>query len=630
MFVIGTAGHIDHGKSTLVKALTGIDPDRLREEKERGMTIDLGFAWLTLPSGLEVSIVDVPGHERFVHNMLAGVGGIDIALLVIAADEGIMPQTREHLDILDLLQVSTGIVAVTKIDLVEEEWLDLVLAEIEEGLKETSLAKAPLIPVSSTSGQGLELLRDALDSLLADERTRPILGRPRLPIDRVFTIAGFGTVVTGTLVDGVLSVGDELEIVPGGLRARIRGLQSHQRKVDVAQSGARVAVNLSGVSTEDLARGQVLTAPGALTATRLLDVRLRMVRQGSRALRHNAEITFHAGSAESIGKIALLDERELLPGNVGLAQIRLQEPAAVARGDFFVVRLLTPPQTIGGGTVIEPHPRRHRRFQDPVIERLHVLEQGTPDQIVLQQLRSREPAELRELQSRVGMAAEETRAAVEGLIQAGDVVVLHLTEKVLLPTTPLMSQSGWQRISDQAESVLAQFHQAHPLRSGVPREELRGRLGLDARMFNRIQELLVTSGLIVESGRLVRLSSHMVQLSDEQLIASRALIQELRSAGASPPLRENLEAAFELSSEMIDALVERGDLVAVSPELVYDRETYSAVTESIVAAIREHGPISVAQVRDVLGTSRRYALALMSHLDERRVTRRVGDERVLM
>jgi selenocysteine-specific elongation factor len=228
------------------------------------------------------------------------------------------------------------------------------------------------------------------------------------------------------------------------------------------------------------------------------------------------------------------------------------------------------------------------------------------------------------------MAAEETRAAVEGLIQAGDVVVLHLTEKVLLPTTPLMSQSGWQRISDQAESVLAQFHQAHPLRSGVPREELRGRLGLDARMFNRIQELLVTSGLIVESGRLVRLSSHMVQLSDEQLIASRALIQELRSAGASPPLRENLEAAFELSSEMIDALVERGDLVAVSPELVYDRETYSAVTESIVAAIREHGPISVAQVRDVLGTSRRYALALMSHLDERRVTRRVGDERVLM
>ncbi|MFN0072398.1 MAG: selenocysteine-specific translation elongation factor, partial [Chloroflexota bacterium] len=378
MRVVGTAGHVDHGKSTLIRALTGIDPDRLREEKERGMTIDLGFAWLTLPSGLEISIVDVPGHERFVHNMLAGVGGIDIALLVVAADEGIMPQTREHLDILDLLGISSGVVVVTKMDLVDQEWLDLVVAEIEEGLQDSLLATAPLIPVSSTTGQGLEQLKFTLDTLLARERTRPMTGRPRLPIDRVFTMSGFGTVVTGTLIDGALHVGDELEIVPGGKRTRIRGLQSHRRKVDTVPAGTRVAVNVSGVSTDELARGEVLSAPGALRATRLLDVRLNMVREGPKTLRHNAEVTFHTGSAETIGKVALLDERELAPGEIGLAQIRLQQPVAVAKGDLFVIRLLTPALTIGGGVIIEPHPQRHRRFQDQVLEQLQVLEQGAP------------------------------------------------------------------------------------------------------------------------------------------------------------------------------------------------------------------------------------------------------------
>lgn len=594
------------------------------------MTIDLGFAWLTLPSGLDVSIVDVPGHERFVHNMLAGIGGIDIALLVIAADEGIMPQTREHLDILDLLNVTTGVVAVTKIDLVEDEWLDLVLAEIEEGLKDTSLAGAPIIPISATTGAGLSELTAALDSLLEQERTRPSAGSPRLPIDRVFTISGFGTVVTGTLVDGRLEVGDDLEVVPSGLRARVRGLQSHQRKVVEATAGSRVAVNISGLGTDELARGEVLSAPGALSATRLLDVRLRMVRSGPRSLRHNAEVTFHTGSSETIGKVALLDERELVPGDVGLAQIRLKEPVAVARGDLFVMRLLTPAQTIAGGTIIEPHARRHRRFQDQVLERLQVLEQGTPEEIVLQQLQTHEPSELRDLVSRTGLAPEEFRLALDRAVAAGDVLVLDNEGSALLPPTLLISRQGWERITDLTSTALREFHSAYPLRSGMPREELRARLGLDAREFGRALDRLRVSNEIVESGPVVRATSHRVELSPEQERAAEGLIRTLRSYETSPPTRENLESELQLSSELVDALIERGDLIAVAGDLVYDRETHERIVETIVAAIRADGPISVAKARDILGTSRRYALALMAHLDERRVTRRVGDERVLM
>src|SRR5438105_2248580 len=306
MRVIGTAGHVDHGKSTLIRALTGIDPDRLQEEKERGMTIDLGFAWLKLPNGVEVSIVDVPGHERFIHNMLAGVGGVDIALLVVAADEGVMPQTREHVAILDLLGISTGVVALTKRDLVDDEWLDLVQADVEDflRLKTTTLKAAPIVPVSATTGVGLDALLGVIQELLARERTRPDSARPRLPIDRVFTVAGFGTVVTGTLIDGELHLGQELEVQPGGLHARVRGLQSHRKKLETVPAGTRTAVNLGGLAVEDLRRGQVLAAPGAFRPTRAVDGRLRLIRD-AHCVRHNCEVTFHRGAAETIGQLSL-------------------------------------------------------------------------------------------------------------------------------------------------------------------------------------------------------------------------------------------------------------------------------------------------------------------------------------
>jgi selenocysteine-specific elongation factor len=632
MRVVGTAGHVDHGKSTLIQALTGIDPDRLAEEKERGMTIDLGFAWLKLPSGQEVSIVDVPGHERFIHNMLAGVGGIDIALLVVAADEGVMPQTREHLDILDLLAIPSGVVVVTKVDLVDEEWLELVTAEIEEAVAGTVMAGAPIVPVSSVTRAGLDELVALLDHLLQQERTRPTTGRSRLAIDRVFTISGFGTVVTGTLLDGELQVGQEVEIQPGGRRARVRGLQSHRRKVDCAPSGTRVAVNLAGVATEDLVRGEVITAPGSLRATRLVDVKLRVLEDAPRPLIHNMPLTFHTGAAETMAKASLLDRQQIEPGDVAWAQIRLSSEVALAKGDLFIVRAPSPSATMGGGTVVEPHPRRHRRHQAPVLERLAVLERGAPEEIVLAQLHLREPTEFQSLAGRAGLSTEETRAVVAALIESGAVVPLDGSEggaTRIVSNTLLTSRAGWDRIAAGARSQIEAHHRTYPLRRGMPKEELRTRIGLDSRTFARVVGRLLGEGVVREAGPFLALPNHEVCLAPEIQIRADRLLANLRAAGASPPGRRELEEWHGLSSEASQVLIERGDLVEVAPDLIYLRDMLDRIVGDVVAAIRQHGSISVAGVRDLTGTSRKYSLAILAHLDEHRVTRRVGDDRVL-
>jgi selenocysteine-specific elongation factor len=631
--VIGTAGHVDHGKSTLIQALTGIDPDRLSEEKARGMTIDLGFAWLTLPSGQDVSIVDVPGHERFIHNMLAGVGGIDIALLVVAADEGVMPQTREHLDILDLLEIPLGVVVVTKSDLVDEEWLGLVMAEIEEAVAGTVLAGAPMVPVSSVTGAGLPDLVALLDRLLDLKRSRPSTGRARLPIDRVFTIAGFGTVVTGTLLDGELRIGQEVEIQPGGLRARIRGLQSHRRKVDTVSGGSRVAVNLAGVATDDLMRGEVLTAPGTLRATRLLDVKLRVLSDAPRPLVHNMALTFHTGAAESMAKASLLDRQQIDPGEVAWAQLRLTDEVALAKGDLFIVRSPSPSVTMGGGSVIEPYPRRHRRNQAPVLERLAVLERGSPEEIVLEQLRLREPADFQSLTGRAGLSADETREVVLASIAAGEIVALDGVDTGaarVASNALLVSRTGWERIGDSSRMGLGEYHRAYPLRRGMPREELRTRLAFDSRTFSRVLGRLLADQTVGEAGPLLALPDHEVRLTPDEHVRVERLLADLRTAGASPPGRHELETRWRLSTEATQFLIERGDLVEVAPDVVYRSDVLEQIVSAVVAAIREHGPISVAAVRDLTGTSRKYALAIVAHLDERRITRRVGDDRVLV
>jgi selenocysteine-specific elongation factor len=626
--VIGTAGHVDHGKSTLIQALTGIDPDRLQEEKERGMTIDLGFAWLRLPNGDEVSIIDVPGHERFIHNMLAGVGGIDVALLVIAADEGVMPQTREHLAILDLLGVSNGVVALTKRDLVDDEWLDLVHTDVLEFLDGTSLANAPIVPCSATTRAGLDALLDTLQEVLLRERTRPNSGRPRLPIDRVFTVSGFGTVVTGTLIDGELRLGQELEVQPGALKTRVRGLQSHRKKLDHVPAGTRTAVNLGGLAVEDLHRGQVLGAPGTLRPTRALDAQLRLIAD-ARPIRHNARVSFHSGAAETLARVSLLDRDELEAGEEAWVQVRLQDEVALARGDLFIIRLPSPSMTVGGGRVVEPHARRHRRRQPNVLHQLAVLARGTPEEILLEQFSARGPIDVDSLIRHTGLAANEARAALARLIADQQVLALEHANGHLDGRSFVVSVASWQVLTARVEQLLGEFHRGHPLRRGLPKEELRTRLGEEPRMFVRVLERLTSQGTAAEDGPFVRLATHSVQFTAEQQRQVGAVLDVLREAGVAPPDRSDLESTLRVSPELIDALLAQGSLVEVAAGLIYERTTLDDIIGRIRGHIQQHGPQTVAQIRDLLDASRKYVLAIVGYTDEHKITRRVGDERVL-
>ncbi len=637
MRVIGTAGHVDHGKSTLVEALTGIDPDRLKEEKEREMTIDLGFAWLTLPSGEQVGVVDVPGHQDFVKNMLAGVGGIEAALFIVAADESVMPQTREHLAILDLLKVPTGIVALTKVDLAEsEEWIELVEAEVMEVVEGTILEGAPIVPVSAMTGRGLDRLLETLDQVLTGIPPRTDRGRPRLPVDRVFTVSGFGTVVTGTLSDGNLRVGQEVEISPTGLKARIRGLQTHKHKIDVAVPGSRVAINLTGMSKDELKRGDVITVPGWLEPTQLIDVRLDYLRDAPRELRHNQEVEFYSGAAEVMAHARLLGTRSLAPGQSGWVQFRLAERIPIVKGDRFIIRQPSPSITIGGGVVVDPLPRRrHRRFRPEVIERLEMLAHGTPADLLLETLDRRGPMPARTLIADVGLPSEAAAEALHQLLQEEQVFMLS-PEPVQaeagsksLASSPqyVASPAGWATWRSRVTGEVAEFHRAQPLRQGMPREALKSRLKLETRLFNEVVARAVTQGVLVEDKNIIRLPEHSVQFSPGQQEAIDRLLHDFRRAPYTTPSYKDSVAA--VGEDVVLALVEGGQLVRLGPDVLLLRETYEELVAWVKTHISEHGSVNVAQVRDAFDTSRKYALALLEYLDDQRVTKRVGDERVL-
>jgi selenocysteine-specific elongation factor len=625
--VIGTAGHVDHGKSTLVQALTGINPDRLREEQEREMTIDLGFAWLTLPNGESVGIVDVPGHRDFIENMLAGVGGIDAALFVIAADEGVMPQTREHLAILDLLRIPGGVVALTKIDLIDDpDWLELVQADVSEALQGTVLDGAPIIPVSARTGQGLAELTAALQEVLARTPPRPDRGRPRLWIDRVFTIGGFGTVVTGTLVDGHLEVGQEVEILPRGLRARIRGLQTHKTRIQRAVPGSRVAINLTGVSKQDLARGDLVTTPGWLRPTTLADVRLDLLPDAPFPLKHNAFVKFFCGSAETVARVRLLGTETLAPGESGWVQLELDDPLPLVRGDRFIIRVPSPAVTVGGGEVVDPNPgRKHRRFRPEVLARLETLARGTPAEVLLQTLERRGPLTVRDLLEVSGLG-EAAPAALAELFSTGDAVVLDAVPEPA-PARLVVSRSWWSATTARMRDELAAYHARYPLRPGMSREELRSALRLDPRAYNGLMARAAADGLIVDEAATVRLPEHQVRFTPQQQQAVDDLLARFRAAPyATPSVKE---AAALVGEEVLGVLLARGDLVQVSPEVLFLRETYEEMVERIRTHIQQQGSITLAQVRDLFQTSRKYAQALLEYLDGVGVTRRVGDERVL-
>jgi len=646
MYVIGTAGHVDHGKSTLVKTLTGIDPDRWEEERRREMTIDLGFAWLTLPSGRSISIVDVPGHERFIKNMLAGVGGIDAALLVIAADESVMPQTEEHLAILDLLGIDHGIVVLTKVDLVDDDWLELVGEEVRERLRGTSFADAPQIAVSARSGQGLDQLLAALDAQLDWLPSRAAAqGAPRLPIDRAFTVGGFGAVVTGTLSDGPLGVGMEVEILPKGLRARVRGLQTHQHKQEIALPGTRVAVNLAGLSHHELARGDVLALPGRLRPTELLDVQLRLTQAAPQPLVQNMALDLFIGAAEVPCRVTLLDRDALAPGEVGWLQLRLDRPIAVARGDRYILRQPSPSRTIGGGVVVDAHPPRHRRFRPEVIGAIESLARGTPVDLLRRAFSDGQPHQWAELVKASGLP---TSTAAEGLAELldegaaivlaaepgqedketrrqGDVQTPYLPVSLspgLLVSKWLIAASGWALLQEKLITVLRGYHRRYPLRNGMPREELRSRLRLGGDGLDAVLTTALARQLIVAQASSVRLPDHTPTPAPAQQRVVQQFLDACAAAPYSPP-------APDLEPELLGWLVERGKLVRVGPDIAFLPQTYGEMVEWVRAQIGATGDVTVAQFRDRFGSSRKYALALLEHLDERKITRRVGDSRML-
>lgn len=624
MYVIGTAGHVDHGKSTLVEALTGIDPDRLAEEKEREMTIDLGFAWLTLGAAEgqpeEVGVVDVPGHRDFIENMLAGVGGIDLALLVVAADEGVMPQTREHLAILDLLQVESGVVALTKIDLIDDpDWLELVTLDVGEALAGTTLADAPIVPVSARSGQGMTALKQTLYQRLRATPARADEGQPRLPIDRVFTLSGFGTVVTGTLLGGSLRVGDAMEIHPGGLKGRIRGLQTHRRQREIAQPGSRVAVNLTGLDREAVQRGQVLTRPGGVRDTVLFDAAYRHLADAGIPLKHNMEVKLFVGAAEIVGRARVLGATQIEPGETGWLQIALRDPAAVARGDRFILRLPSPGITLGGGRVLDPQPgRRHRRFRPELLAHLRTLAQGTPAELLLQALTRWEPAALAQLFQQAGLDEARGGAAWEMLLANEQAVQLG---------QQAMSRGGWQRRLEQLQALVASYQQQYPLRLGMPREEARSRLNLAAPWFNALVSQAVTDGRLVDAAAILHTPGHAIRFDAEQESRRRRLLGQMESAGINTPSVKICRQA--LGDDVYAALVDLGELVPLNGEVVYARAAYEQYKGQILQLLTAQARVNAAQVRDLFDTSRKYAIAWLEHLDEQRLTRRLRDDRVL-
>ncbi|HEY3344338.1 MAG TPA: selenocysteine-specific translation elongation factor [Anaerolineaceae bacterium] len=629
MRVIGTAGHVDHGKSTLIAALTGTHPDRLKEERAREMTIDLGFAWMSLPDGEPVGIVDVPGHRDFIENMLAGVGGIDAALFVVAADEGVMPQTREHLAILDILQIPAGIIVLTKIDLfADPDWLDLVEADIRQTVAGTVLETAPLVRVSARTRAGLPELIQTLAEVLGQHPARPDLGRPRLPIDRVFTIAGFGTVVTGTLTDGRFHTGEEVEILPSGLKGRIRGLQSYSQKEEIAFPGSRTAINISGVDVDQVARGEVVAQPGQYIPSRRIDVQFRLLASASAALKHSTEVKFFLGAAEIQARVRLLGTEELQPGETGWLQLELLEPAVALRGDHYILRRPSPGETLGGGIVLDPHPRgRHKRFASQVIEQLETYLAGAPDEVLFQASLASGLAPVREVIARARLDPEQGRQALAELIERGDLINLEEGTHAENSERLVIARPQWQALGDQVESLLRAYHRSYPLRPGIPREELKSRLKLTPRIFNTVLRRLVQTGLLSEDGGFVRHPEHRIRLTPPQEARLRSLLGRIAQNPYTPPSVKEMQA--ELGEDVYDAALALGELVQVSSDVAFRRQDYDALLGQVRAWLGEKENLTVAEFRDRYQTSRRYALAFLEHLDQSGVTVRDGDLRRL-
>lgn len=629
--IVGTAGHIDHGKTSLVKALTGIDTDRLKEEKERGISIELGFAHLTLPGGLRLGIVDVPGHERFVKTMLAGVGGIDLVLLAIAADEGVMPQTREHLHICRLLHIPRGLVALTKRDLVDADWLEMVAEEVRTFLKGTFLEGAPVVPVSATTGEGLQDLKTALVGLAAGAEPKRVEGIFRLPIDRVFTMKGFGTVITGTLLAGSLTVGDEVVVLPEGLRSRVRRLQVHGETVEQAFAGQRTAVNLPGIEVSAIARGSLLCFPGTLRPSTAMDATLTLLEDAPRPLKNRGRVRFHLGTSELLARVVLLEPDELPPGQSAYVHLRLESPGAALPQDRFVIRSYSPAVTVGGGMILDPAPPERRRKRQEIVEHLRILEQGSPsDRLERLLLKAgATPMTPDALRGASDLEPGVVREALTRLLQEGRIVPVGAREE-----ETYLHRRTYEALTGEVLARLGEFHQQQPLKDGLAKEELRSKLPgkPSAALFGRLLGDLQAAGQVAQERDKVRLASHTPRLSEAEEAAKGRLAALYRDAGFQPPAQEaalqKAAADRKQAQAVFFRLVDDGTLVRIKDDLYLHREHVERAKALLLEHLQAHGSIGVPTFKDLLGVSRKYAIPFLEYFDQVRVTRRQGDERL--
>jgi len=628
--IVGTAGHIDHGKSALVEALTGTNPDRLEEEKRRGITIDLGFAFLKL-GDVRLGLVDVPGHERFVRNMLAGVGGIDLVLLVVAADESIKPQTREHFDICRLLAIPRGVIALTKSDLVDPDILDLVRLEVEEYVRGSFLESAPTVPVSARTGQGLEQLKQELLRVSSQVPGKDSSRYFRLPIDRAFAMKGFGTVVTGTLVSGQVKPEDEVELFPGRRRVRVRGVQTGGRSIDRAVAGQRTAVNLAGIELAEVERGMVLASPGRFEPTRRLDARV-MLLPSARVLKHRTRVHFHQGTSVTVAEVILLDRAQLAPGQSAFAQLRLDDPVLALPGDRFILRQFSPVITIGGGVVLDALASRHRQRDQHVIPYLATVERGSREEI-LRAMASASPRglDLAEIVARSSWLEAEVRETAAKLAQAGTLRVVGQQPLVVA------SAGSLENCIERMRTEVEKFHRANPLVEGIPKEDLRARAAAEVRpeLFRAALEQMVANGSIVISGDIIKRAGRQITFLPEEAQAKEQIAQEFSRAGLAVPSTKEVLAKLPVEAKraqrLLQLLLREQVLVKVTEDLVFHHTAMARLRELLADYKKRNGErLPIAAFKELTGITRKYAIPLLEYLDRERVTRRVGDERVIL
>lgn len=621
--IIGTAGHVDHGKTALIKALTGIETDRIKEEKKRGITIELGFAYLDLPDGEKAGIIDVPGHEKFVKNMLAGAGGIDLALLVVAADEGFMPQTREHLGILSLLNISEGIIVVTKKDMVDDDWLEIVCDEVRQEVQGTFLENAQMIPVSSYTGEGIEQLRQAIFTMIDQKTQIKNLDVPfRIPVDRIFSVEGFGTVITGTLIEGTMKVGDPVTVYPSRIESRIRNLQVHSQDVQEAYAGQRVAVNLAGLKKTDLNKGDVVAVPDSMHTTMMIDIHLTVLKDCDREIRNATRLHLYHGARDILCKIVLLDRDSVGAGESCYAQLRLEEEIAVKTGDRFVLRFYSPVETIGGGVILDSNPFKHKRNDAAVLESLKLKEGGSDREKISAALRdySSRFETLDFLQIQTGIPKEQFDQQINKLIK--DKVAFRVSDNVVIHTDYL------NRLKDSAVKLLESYHKENPLREGMKKDEFRSKLIKyeDISVVDKITDSLVNRKVLKYVNNCVALADFEVQQDNNQQEIENAFLQ----GGFSPESPDQIAARFpkvKNFKQVLESLVNTGKLVRVEEKILLHADYYNKALTLAKEHVEKNGQITLAEMRDLMGASRKFAVAVLEYWDKRGITKKVGDAR---